>query len=85
MKPVTACPHAIGVNTIRTTALRTTARIAFSGRDLIRAVEPGTLNLWVGGSCAESDVTASVELIGRRHEISPADTRWVDVVVEPVH
>ena len=61
-----------------------TARIAFSGRDLVRAVEPGTLNLWVGGSCAESDVTGSVELIGRRHEISPADTRWVDVVVEPV-
>jgi beta-glucosidase len=61
-----------------------TARVAFSGRDLIRAVEPGTLNLWVGDSGAESDVTGSVELVGGRHEISPADTRWVDVVVEPV-
>ena len=60
-----------------------TARIAFSGRDLVRAVEPGTLDLWVGGSCAESDVTGSVELVGKRHEISPADPRWVDVVVEP--
>ena len=58
--------------------------IAFSGRDLVRAVEPGTLDLWVGGSCADSDVTGSVELIGRRHEIGPADARWVDVVVEPV-
>jgi beta-glucosidase len=61
-----------------------TTRIAFSGRDLVRAVEPGTIELWVGGSCAESDVTASVELVGRRHEIGPADDRWVDVVVEPV-
>jgi len=61
-----------------------TARVAFSGRDLVRAVEPGTLELWVGGSCAESDVTGSVELVGKRHEIGPADARWVDVVVEPV-
>ena len=60
-----------------------TARIAFSGRDLVRAVEPGTLELWVGGSCAESDVTGSVELVGKRYEIGPADARWVDVVVEP--
>jgi len=60
-----------------------TARIAFSGRDLVRAVEPGTLELWVGDSCAESDVTGSVELVGKRYEIGPADARWVDVVVEP--
>lgn len=61
-----------------------TARVAFSGRDLVRAVEPGRLELWVGGSCLERDATASVELAGERHRITAADPRWVDVVVEPV-
>ncbi len=61
-----------------------TARVAFSGRDLVRAVEPGRLDLWVGGSCVERDATASVELVGERHVISTADPRWVDVAVEPV-
>jgi len=60
-----------------------TTRVAFSGRDLVRAVEPGALELWVGGSCVERDATASVELVGDRHRISAADPRWVDVVVEP--
>ncbi len=59
-----------------------TTRVAFSGRDLIRAVEPGLLDLWVGGSCADREATASVELVGERHPISPADPRWVDVVVD---
>ena len=59
-----------------------TARVAFSGRDLVRAVEPGALELWVGGSCADRDVTMSVELVGERHRIDAADARWVDVVVE---
>jgi beta-glucosidase len=59
-----------------------TARVAFSGRDLVRAVEPGALELWVGGSCMERDATSSVELVGERHRISAADPRWVDAVVE---
>ena len=42
----------------------------------------GSLELWVGGSCAERDVTTSVELVGERHRIDAADARWVDVVVE---
>jgi beta-glucosidase len=57
-----------------------TARVAFSGRDLVRAVEPGALELWVGGSCMERDATSSVELVGERHRISAADPRWVDAV-----
>jgi beta-glucosidase len=59
-----------------------TARVAFSGRDLVRAVEPGALELWVGGSCMERDATSGVELVGERHRISAADPRWVDAVVE---
>jgi beta-glucosidase len=60
-----------------------TTRVAFSGRDLFRAVEPGTLDLWVGRSCAERETQASVELVGEPHPITSADARWVDVVVEP--
>ena len=60
-----------------------TTRVAFSGRDLVRAVEPGTLELWVGSSCSQRDATASVELVGPRHPITSADARWVDVIVEP--
>ena len=60
-----------------------TARVAFSGRDLVRAVEPGRLDLWVGASCADREAMASVELVGPRHPITTADPRWVDVVVEP--
>jgi beta-glucosidase len=62
-----------------------TSRVAFSGRDLVRAVEPGAIDLWVGGSCNSREETASVELVGERHPITTADTRWVDVVVEPAN
>jgi beta-glucosidase-like glycosyl hydrolase len=60
-----------------------TARVAFSGRDLVRAVEPGILDLWVGGSCVERDASTTVELVGECHPICATDPRWVDVVVEP--
>ena len=59
-----------------------TTRLGFSGRDLVRAVEPGTVELWVGTSCAERTVEATVDLVGERHPITVADARWVDVVVE---
>ena len=59
-----------------------TTRLAFSGRDLVRGVEPGAIELWVGASCAERETEASVELVGARHEITVADARWVDVVIE---
>ena len=60
-----------------------TTRLGFSGRDLVRVVEPGVVELWVGASCAERETETSVELVGERHEITVADARWVDVVVEP--
>lgn len=60
-----------------------TTRVAFSGRDLVRAVEPGVLELWVGGSCLERETTASVDLVGERHVVTVEDPRWVDVAVEP--
>ncbi|WP_448061750.1 beta-xylosidase/alpha-l-arabinosidase [Cellulomonas hominis] len=60
-----------------------TTRLAFSGRDLVRAVEPGAVDLWVGPSCAVRETESAVELVGLRHPVTTADARWVDVVVEP--
>jgi len=60
-----------------------TTRLAFSGRDLVRAVEAGTVELWVGPSCGRRTVETVVELTGARHTVTAADPRWVDVVVEP--
>ena len=57
-------------------------RLAFSGRDLVRAVEPGSIELWVGRSCAERETETAVELAGPRYPVTPEDARWVDVVVE---
>ncbi|HEX7490635.1 MAG TPA: glycoside hydrolase family 3 C-terminal domain-containing protein, partial [Candidatus Limnocylindrales bacterium] len=59
-----------------------TTRVAFSGRDLVRAVEPGAIDLWVGGSCAERETQTRVELVGALHPVTNASARWVDVVVE---
>jgi hypothetical protein len=60
-----------------------TTRLAFSGRDLVRGVEPGAIELWVGSSCAARDATVTLELVGPWHPIDASDARWVDVTVEP--
>jgi beta-glucosidase-like glycosyl hydrolase len=41
-----------------------TARLGFSNRDFVRVVEPGEIELWVGGSSAEKQTSASVLLTG---------------------
>jgi len=58
-----------------------TGRLAFSGRDLVRVVEPGQIELWVGRSCIERAVESVVELVGPPQMISGDDPRWVDVTV----
>jgi beta-glucosidase len=61
-----------------------TARLAFSGRDLVRAVEPGSIEIWTGSSCAERDgEPRCVELVGPRHPVTAADARLVEVEVQP--
>jgi beta-glucosidase len=40
------------------------ARLGFTNRDFVRVVEPGDVELWVGGSCAHKQTTASVRLTG---------------------
>lgn len=59
-----------------------TTRLAFSGRDLVRAVEAGAVELWVGPSCAVRETQATVELVGERHAVTTADDRVVRVAVE---
>lgn len=51
-----------------------TTRVAFSGRDLARIVEPGDLELWVGTS-AERAASTSVRLVGPVHTVDD-DDRW---------
>jgi beta-glucosidase len=54
-----------------------TARLAFTGLDGVRAVEPGDVELWVGPSCAERETETRIELTGPKHAVTPADGRLV--------
>jgi beta-glucosidase len=58
-----------------------TTRLAFSGRDLVRAVEPGAIELWVGPSCEVRETQAGTELVGDRYPVTPADARWTEIAV----
>jgi beta-glucosidase len=65
-----------------------TSRLAFTGRDGRRIVEPGAVDLWVGPSCAERDTEARIELTGTVHALtvdSPraATAQIAHLVVEP--
>jgi beta-glucosidase-like glycosyl hydrolase len=60
-----------------------THRLAFSDRRMVRVVEPGTVELFVGTSCADPVLTATVELTGPVHEVSTTDRRLVATVVTP--
>ncbi|MGL5927804.1 MAG: beta-glucosidase family protein [Dermatophilaceae bacterium] len=67
----------------RRVALRIpTSRLAFSGRDLVRVVEPGEVRLWVGSDC-ETEVAplGTVEITGPVHRMTTQDSRAVDVLV----
>ena len=58
------------------------ARLAFADRRGIRIVEPGDIELWVGGSCDERETRATMRLSGAAHEVTAADrpnrrrSRW---------
>jgi hypothetical protein len=58
-----------------------THRLAFTDRRMVRVVEPGAVQLFVGRDCADPVLTAEVELTGPVHEISTADRRVVRVDV----
>lgn len=60
------------------------ARLAFTGPDGRRIVEPGDVDLWVGPSCAARETAAEVRLTGAVHVVTPADERLARARVEPV-
>ncbi|WP_028653201.1 beta-glucosidase family protein [Nocardioides halotolerans] len=56
------------------------ARLAFTGRDGVRVVEPGEVVVWVGRSCDDHEVEATVLLTGAVHPVpdgAPLTTRVV--------
>ena len=54
-----------------------TTRLAFSDRSMVRIVEPGEVELWVGGSCAEKETTSSITVVGPVHRVTRNDPRLV--------
>jgi beta-glucosidase len=58
-----------------------TSRLAFTGRDGHRIVEPGAVDLWVGGSCAERDTETRIELVGAVHPITADSPRAATAIV----
>lgn len=58
-----------------------TTRLAFTGRDGRRIVEPGAVELWVGPSCAERDTEAEIELLGEVHAVTARDPRMATATV----
>src|SRR5690606_4954774 len=58
-----------------------TTRVSFSDRDLVRVVEPGALELWVGPDCQTRETQASTALVGAVHRITADDPRRSRVVV----
>jgi hypothetical protein len=57
------------------------ARLAFTDRSGRRVVEPGALEVWVGPSCAQREVEASVDLEGPTYATTIDDPRWTGVTV----
>jgi beta-glucosidase-like glycosyl hydrolase len=54
-----------------------TTRLAFSDRSMVRIVEPGEVELWVGGSCAQKETTTSITVVGPVHRVTTNDPRLV--------
>ncbi len=60
-----------------------TARLAFSDRSMVRIVEPGAIELWVGPSCAEQETTTRIAIAGPVHVVTTADERLVASEILP--
>lgn len=61
-----------------------TTRLAFSDRSLVRVVEAGPVELWVGSSCAHRESVATLQVVGPDHRVTIDDPRFVDVGVRPL-
>lgn len=58
-----------------------TTRLAFSDRRMVRVVEPGAVELWVGPSCAERETEAALTITGDLYEVTPADARMATTTI----
>ncbi|WP_315094588.1 glycoside hydrolase family 3 N-terminal domain-containing protein [uncultured Cellulomonas sp.] len=58
-----------------------TTRLAFSDRDLVRIVEPGAVEIWVGPSCAQRETEGRLTLTGAVHRVGLASDRWTTASV----
>ena len=59
-----------------------TTRLAYTGVDLRRVVEPGEVALSLGSSCADLVATDTVRLTGEVHEVTTEDARLVSVSID---
>ncbi|PPG30325.1 glycoside hydrolase family 3 N-terminal domain-containing protein [Rathayibacter sp. AY2B9] len=58
------------------------ARLAFTGREGVRIVEPGRVELWVGPDCATRETEAALELVGPAATIDASSQRLVGTRVQ---
>lgn len=58
------------------------ARLAFTGREGVRIVEPGRVELWVGPDCATRETEAALELVGPAAAIDASSQRLVGTRVQ---
>lgn len=56
-------------------------RLAFSDRSMTRVVEPGAVELWVGPSCAEKEVSGHLTLVGAVHRVTLTQPRTATALV----
>ncbi|WP_091502272.1 beta-glucosidase [Microbacterium sp. cf332] len=59
-----------------------TTRLAFTGRDGARIVEPGAIEVWVGPSCAERETETAIDIVGEVHRVTASDRRIVEATVD---
>lgn len=45
-------------------------RLAFTGLDGVRRIEPGRVRLWVGGSCDDEETATSIEIVAEERSLS---------------
>ena len=55
---------------------------SFTGRELVRIVEPGAVELWVGASSADIRATCELELVGPVRQVGPERVLVPDVRIE---
>lgn len=58
------------------------ARLAFTGREGVRIVEPGSVELWVGPDCATRETETALELVGPAAAVDASSQRLVGTRVQ---